>query len=124
VVCKPRRDGGAPESPDAFTGRTDVTQVGNFERLPLDDLDLHEWKFTRRARVSMAFEILDGAFVSLSRRACAKGPEIAPLAGLAVELARVQAVFSGAQFADHADIAIRTGCLACRRPPVLAVGYL
>jgi len=50
----------------------------------------------------MAFEILHGAFVLLGLRARAKGAESAPLAGLAIELARVQAVFSGAQLADHA----------------------
>jgi hypothetical protein len=44
----------------------------------------------------MAFEILHGAFVSLGRGARAKGSEIASFTSFAIELARVQAVFSGA----------------------------
>ena len=48
-------------------------------------------------------EILHRAFVLFGRRARLEGAEIAALAGLRVRLARIEPVFAGSEFADHAD---------------------
>lgn len=55
-----------------------------------------------RARVSAcAFEVLHGSLVFLRSGEGRKRPEILALAGLGVLLARIQAKFSGFEFANH-----------------------
>jgi hypothetical protein len=50
---------------------------------------------------SVALEILDLAFVLLSRRPAVEGAQVAAFAGLWVLLARIKPVLAGRQFADH-----------------------
>lgn len=52
-------------------------------------------------RASMPLEILHFPLMPLRRRAAVEGAEIAPLAGLGIGLAGVEAVFAGFEFADH-----------------------
>src|SRR6201989_2303518 len=54
----------------------------------------------------MAFEVLHRAFVLLGLGARLEGAEIAALAGLRVDLARIEALAAGLELADH------------RRPPL------
>src|ERR1700742_4427693 len=49
----------------------------------------------------MPLEILHVAFVPLCRSARLEGAEIAALAGLRIDLAGIEPVFAGLQFADH-----------------------
>src|ERR1700742_3923487 len=49
----------------------------------------------------MPLEILHIAFVLLCRSARLEGAEIAALAGLRIDLAGIEPVFAGLQFADH-----------------------
>ena len=51
----------------------------------------------------MPLEILHFPLMLLRRRAAVEGAEIAALAGLGIELAGVEAVFAGFEFADHGE---------------------
>jgi hypothetical protein len=49
----------------------------------------------------MPLEILHRLLMLLRRRAVLEGAEVAAFAGLGVELARIEPVLAGFQFADH-----------------------
>jgi hypothetical protein len=46
-------------------------------------------------------EILNFTFMLFGRSACLKGAEVAPALGLRIYLARIQAIFAAADFANH-----------------------
>jgi hypothetical protein len=59
-------------------------------------------RLTRRA--SVVLEVLHGALVLLGGGSAAERPQVFSLAGPRVGLARIEAVFSGIEFADHGDL--------------------
>src|SRR4051812_4261860 len=61
----------------------------------------------RENTVSVALEVLDVAFVLLGGLERLEGAQVAALARLRVELAGVEAVFAGLQFADHDSLVPR-----------------
>src|SRR6185369_12667645 len=61
------------------------------------------------ARDSVALEVLHGALVLLRRSERLERPEVAPLAGLRVLLARVQPVPALRELADHRSARLRPG---------------
>src|SRR6185369_4502206 len=53
--------------------------------------------------LSAPLEILNGPLVLLGRLARRERAEVAPFAGLRIDLARVETVLAGFQFSDHAS---------------------
>jgi len=56
---------------------------------------------TRKTGESVPLEVLDFAFVLLGSASIGEGAEVTTFAGVGVDLAGVEAVLAGFEFADH-----------------------
>src|SRR5580692_850909 len=82
-----------------------VVRVARNGNLPTPSCEHGTGETSRlKRRASMVLEVLHGAFVLLGGSSAAERPQIFPLAGPRVGLARVEAVFGGIEFADHVDL--------------------
>src|SRR6266566_5446252 len=73
-----------------------------------------------RAKPLMPLEILHRALVLFRGRSGFEGAEIAALAGFRIDLARIEPIFPGLQFADHGTMASFSAPLVSIATPPLA----